>query len=42
MNKIKKIISVILTVLIFSSVFSASTTVFATEYNEKNNQGTVL
>ncbi len=34
MNKIKKVISVVLTVIMFCSVFSASTTVLATEYNE--------
>lgn len=34
MSKLKRFISVVLTVIIFCSVFSASTTVLATEYNE--------
>ncbi len=34
MSKLKRFISVVLTVIMFCSVFSASTTVLATEYNE--------
>ena len=34
MSKLKIFISVVLTVIMFCSVFSASTTVLATEYNE--------